>query len=116
GHGVGYKTFPDISRSSTHTYLDPKVVKGYSIWNLQDVLMLIAFLKNHVSGDGHKYKPPVLSAADTHLHQYLIKGGLKKAKGIREKICDLLAIYNAVVYLKTQVSGLHWDDDHGMDI
>ncbi|KAJ3738763.1 hypothetical protein EV360DRAFT_58102, partial [Lentinula raphanica] len=116
GRGIGYKPLPDVSRHSTHTYLDSKTVKGYAIWTLQDVIVLIAFLKDHVPGDGHKFKPAVLSGAETHLNQHLIKGGLKKAKGIKDKIRDLLAIYDAVMYLKTQVSGVHWDDVLGMDI
>ncbi|KIK58104.1 hypothetical protein GYMLUDRAFT_246474 [Collybiopsis luxurians FD-317 M1] len=72
--------------------------------------------KAHVPGNGHKFKAPVLNAAAAHMNQHLIKGGAKKAKGIKDKVRDLLAIDDAVVDLKTQVSGLHWDDSLGMNI
>ncbi|KAJ3726827.1 hypothetical protein C8R42DRAFT_532241, partial [Lentinula raphanica] len=80
--------------------------------------VLTAFLKDHVSGagDGNKFKPAVYRAAADHLNQKIIKGGCKKWTSVQDKVSDLLQIYKAVDYLKNYTSGLHWDDDLGMNV
>ena len=96
GRGIGYKVFENVSRVSQHDYLDSKKATGYAIWTIQDVIVLITFLKAHVPGNGHKFKAPVLNAAAAHLNQHLIKGGAKKPKGIKDKVRDVCLVFCAV--------------------
>ena len=78
--------YDDVSQDSIHQYLDPKLASGYAVWTIQDVIVLITFLQAYVPGDGHKFKPAVLVAAADHLNQHLIKGGIKKEKGVRDEL------------------------------
>ena len=87
--GIGYKTYGHVSRTSEHTYVNPKEAKGNAVWTIQCILALIGFLKSHVPGDGSKYKPKVLKDASILLNNRIITGGLKKDKGVGDKIRDV---------------------------
>ncbi|KAF9063942.1 hypothetical protein BDP27DRAFT_1426415 [Rhodocollybia butyracea] len=117
--GFGCTHYKEITRHSQHTYENPDDVKDKNAkWTLQCVLGLITIVIPHLSaaGDGHKFKSAVYKEAAQYLSQRIIKRGPKKDKGVKDKIKDLLDIYDAVLYLKNNTSGLTWDDELGMNI
>ncbi|KAF7360820.1 hypothetical protein MSAN_01111200 [Mycena sanguinolenta] len=76
---------------------------------------MATFLEFQVSGDGNKYKSPVLRELTKHLNDRIVRGGFKKVDGVRQKLADIMVIYRGVTYLKTR-SGGSWDDELGANI
>ncbi|KAF9053989.1 hypothetical protein BDP27DRAFT_1433679 [Rhodocollybia butyracea] len=103
--GIGYTHDLHITRASEHEYKNSEAadVKDKNAkWTLQCVLALISVLKPHLSaaGDGHKFKSAVYKEAVAYLNTRIIAGGPKKEKGVKDKVKDLLDIYDAVIYLR----------------
>ncbi|KAK7027515.1 hypothetical protein VNI00_015148 [Paramarasmius palmivorus] len=121
GRGKGYQEIPGITRETkTVTYIPHAQVSPTAacFWSILDCAKLCAFLQPYVAGTGDtkKFKKNVLVKAADHLNDRIIQGGLKKLEGVRSKIADLLTIFVAVKYLKSEPSGLHWDDERGANI
>ncbi|KAJ7834273.1 hypothetical protein B0H13DRAFT_1653367 [Mycena leptocephala] len=115
--GIGYKHYDDIDVDTIPTYKPAEEVpeKANAVWTLLCCITLIEYLEPHVAGDGVKFKPAVINKATEHLNTKIIRGGLKKASTVGNKMKELKDIYQAVTYLKTR-SGGSWDDDFGANI
>ena len=92
-YGLGYKLNPDVSRTSVHAFTDAKEAKGSAVWTIQCIVVLISFLKSHVPGDGQKYKPKVLRDAAAFLNSRIIFGGVKKEKGVADKLREVRVLF-----------------------
>ncbi|KAJ6525031.1 hypothetical protein DFH09DRAFT_893100, partial [Mycena vulgaris] len=118
GHnGIGYRHVDTITLDAHPPYLSPQEIRpgANAQWALTDLINMAKFLEPYVSGDGDKYKNPVIKKLTEHLNERIIFGGLKKAAGVKQKLTDVLAIYKGVCYLKTR-SGGTWDDDFGANV
>ncbi|KAJ7075326.1 hypothetical protein B0H15DRAFT_765513, partial [Mycena belliarum] len=118
GHnGLGYRNIDTITPDVHPPYLQRQEIRGSAKaqWVLTDIINMALFLEPHVSGDGNKYKTPVLKSLTEHLNDRVILGGFKKFNGVKQKLADILAIYRGVSYLKTR-SGGSWDDDFGVNV
>ncbi|KAF9061396.1 hypothetical protein BDP27DRAFT_1189642, partial [Rhodocollybia butyracea] len=68
------------------------------------------------AGDTKKFKASVMSSAVELLNKQLRAGGKKKAAGVKQKISDMLAVYQTVHWLKHDGSGLGWTDEDGVTV
>jgi hypothetical protein len=63
--------------------------KANDVWTLLCCITLIEYLEPHVAGDGVKFKPAVINKATEHLNTKIIRGGLKKASTVGNKIKEV---------------------------
>ncbi|KAF9255690.1 hypothetical protein L218DRAFT_802207, partial [Marasmius fiardii PR-910] len=98
-------------------YLDPATATGNAWWTIQCVIHLVQFLIPHLPSTGNtkKFKSSIIKDAVDYLHARIIHGGLKKVEGVKDKIMDLLTIYQAVNFLKN-TSRIHYNDQLGANI
>ncbi|KAJ7648160.1 hypothetical protein B0H17DRAFT_959090, partial [Mycena rosella] len=118
GHnGISYRHVDSITVDDHPPYVSPQEInpKANTQWVLTDLINMAQFLEPYVSGDGDKYKPPVIKKLTDHLNERVVLGGFKKSAGVKQKLTDVLAIYKGVNYLKTR-SGGTWDDDFGANV
>ncbi|THU87690.1 hypothetical protein K435DRAFT_624793, partial [Dendrothele bispora CBS 962.96] len=119
GRGKGYQAVlgMQITCNMVPTYV-PAKEGANCIWTLLDIIELCNFLVPHLPawGDRRKFKAGVYGDAADYLNARIIAGREKKKEGVRSKISDLLAIFDAVEHLKNHVSGIHWDDERGANI
>ncbi|KAL0059952.1 hypothetical protein AAF712_013301 [Marasmius tenuissimus] len=117
GRGKCYQPLRGCTKTSTHAYKPVEACTGNAYWTIQCVLHLCQFLAPHVAsaGDTKKFKAATLNSTADYLNARVITGGLKKVGSIKEKVTDLLAVYQAVKFLKT-ASGIHYDDERGANI
>ncbi|KAJ7265971.1 hypothetical protein B0H12DRAFT_995680, partial [Mycena haematopus] len=118
GHnGIGYRHMDNITVDVHPPYLPRQEIRpgAKAQWVLTDLINMATFLEPHVSGDGNKYKAPVLKSLTEYLNDRIVVGGLKKLNGVKQKLSDVLVIYKGVNYLKTR-SGGNWDDDFGANV
>ncbi|KAJ7609362.1 hypothetical protein DFH06DRAFT_978759, partial [Mycena polygramma] len=116
-NNIGYRHLDSITVDSDGPYLPREGIreKANAQWVLTDLIHAAKFLEPHVSGDGNKYKTPVIRSLTEHLNDHIVMGGLKKMTGVKQKISDVMSIYRGVNYLKTR-SGGTWDDDFGANV
>ncbi|KAJ7222975.1 hypothetical protein B0H12DRAFT_1328948 [Mycena haematopus] len=118
GHnGLGYQHIDTITVTNHPPYKDRGAIaaSAKAQWVLTDLVNMATFLESHVAGDGNKYKAPVIRSLTEHLNDRIVRGGLKKADGVRQKLADIMVIYRGVTYLKTR-SGGSWDDELGANV
>ena len=91
--GICYKPFPNVTRGSLHTYLDPSTIqdKTQAVWTIQCTLNLISFAVPHLSsvGDGHKLTVANQKVVATQLNEKIIVGGKKKPSSVQNKLNDV---------------------------
>ncbi|KAJ7025666.1 hypothetical protein C8F04DRAFT_967459, partial [Mycena alexandri] len=116
-NNIGYRHVDTITVHNHPSYIPRDQVrkKANAQWVLTDLVNMATFLEPHVSGDGNKYKTPVLTSLTDYLNDRIVAGGFKKVNGVKQKLADVLAIYKGVHYLKTR-SGGSWDDDFGANV
>jgi hypothetical protein len=89
--GIGYKHYDGLTIDTQPTYKPlAEVPEGANAtWTLLCCIALIEFLKEHVAGDGVKYKLKVINQATDYLNERIIYGGLKKPAGVKAKIKEV---------------------------
>jgi hypothetical protein len=90
-NNIGYRHIDSITVDVEPPYLARESIrpKANAQWVLTDLINLAKFLEPHVSGDGNKYKMPVLKALTEHLNDRIVVGGLKKVNGVKQKLADV---------------------------
>ena len=92
GHnGLGYQHVDSITVTSHPPYKDRGTIaaSAKAQWVLTDLVNMAMFLEPHVASDGDKYKAPVIRDLTDHLNDRIIRGGLKKTDGVRQKLADV---------------------------
>ncbi|KAJ7677598.1 hypothetical protein B0H17DRAFT_853785, partial [Mycena rosella] len=118
GHNnIGYRHVGNITVDAHPPYLAPQNIRepAKAQWVLTDLINMAHFLEPHVSGDGNKYKAPVIKSLTDYLNEQIVLGSRKTVPGVKQKLADVLVIYKGVHYLKTR-SGGSWDDDFGVNV
>ena len=92
GHNsIGYRHVDTITVDVHPPYLMRKGIRAgaKAQWVLTDLINMAKFLEPHVSGDGNKYKAPVIKSITEHLNERIVIGGLKKPNGVKQKLSDV---------------------------
>ncbi|KAJ7814643.1 hypothetical protein B0H13DRAFT_1461933, partial [Mycena leptocephala] len=90
-NGTGYQHVDTITVDVHPPYLPRQEIHtgGNAQWVLTDLINMAKFLESHVSGDGNKYKTPVLKGLTEYLNDHIVVGGLKKLNGVKQKLSDV---------------------------
>ncbi|KAJ7631507.1 hypothetical protein B0H17DRAFT_962341, partial [Mycena rosella] len=119
GHNnIGYRHVDTITVHNHPSYVPRNQVRttANAQWVLTDLVNMATFLEPHVSGDGNKYKAPVIKGLTDYLNDRIVAGGLKRLMASNKNWQMCVIRYSICVnYLKTR-SGGNWDDDFGANV
>ncbi|KAJ7881718.1 hypothetical protein B0H14DRAFT_2300695, partial [Mycena olivaceomarginata] len=92
GHNnICYRHIDTITVDVHPPYLAPQeICAGTKVqWVLTNLINMARFLELHVTGDGNKYKSPVLKSLTEHLNECIVVGCFKKVAGVKQKVSDM---------------------------